>query len=712
MIRSWDASAANAHDGARLPVLVSWTNTVCRRGFLTSIRQRSRRPAPTRRQGEREALHRAFGGQACLRLLEGPHGKLPFVQWKKPLLLTVKKALLNECSASSTDEQLAKRAQHLPEVLCTPLQQLRLDEVGAGSVNMEYDLVIRNGTIIDGTGRPAYRGDVAILDGWIVGVGRVVRGGRREIDAAGLLVTPGFTDIHTHYDGQLIWSSSLIPSSGHGVTTVITGNCGIGFAPCKPSDRESLIKLMEGVEDIPEAVASAGLTWDWETFPEFLNAIERRPHDIDVGCFLPHSPLRVYAMGQRGIQREQANTEELKRLKALTGEAIEAGALGVGTSRLAVHRSSSGDLIPSYGAMEQELHAIADAMKERGSGVFQMVSMVNRASLEVEFALMTEIARRSQRPVTYTQAQTADDPEMWRDVLDMLTKANEQGLGVKAQLFPRPIGLIIGLTASIHPFSLVPSWRDIAGLPLSDKVMRMRNPDVRRRLLNETQEQPNNPLFGMARAPDMTFRLARVNPNYEPPPQDSVAFLASVAGVSAEEYLYDCLLEDDGKSLLLVALGNYAQYNLDFVRSMLSDANVVVGLGDGGAHYGMICDASFPTFMLTHWARDRASERISIEQAVRILARKPAEVVGLNDRGVIGSGYRAHLNVIDLDRLTLYGPEIIHDLPGGGRRLHQSATGYVATVVNGVVIRQDDRSTGNLPGRLIRGAQTPKSVFP
>jgi N-acyl-D-aspartate/D-glutamate deacylase len=568
----------------------------------------------------------------------------------------------------------------------------------------EFDLIIRNGTIVDGTGQPAFHGDVGIVGEWIEAVGDIGGSAKREIDAEGMLVTPGFVDIHTHYDGQLVWSERLSPSSEHGVTTVVTGNCGIGFAPCKPQDRTALVELMEGVEDIPEAVATAGLTWEWESFPEFLDIIEKRPHDIDFAVYLPHSPLRVYVMGERAINREEANPQDLAQMKRLTSEALEAGAMGLGTSRMSFHRTSKGELIPSIGAAEEELHVIAEAMTEADRGILQFVSVMSPELVGEEFALMRDLSTRSGRTLTYTQAHTSAAPNMWRDVLEMLRSANDNGANIKAQLFPRPIGMIIGLRASANPFCMAPSWAEIVDLPLAEKVERMRDPDLRRRLISEAPEDPTNPLFTLARSYHMIFPLAAA-PDYEPDRSQSIAELAKAAGVSPDEFIYDRLLEDNGEALLLTAIGNYADYNLDFIREMLADPNVVVGLGDGGAHYGMICDASYSTYALTHWARDRKHDQFSIEETVRMLTREPAEVVGLTDRGLLLPGHRAHANIIDHERLTLHRPGIIHDLPGGGKRLHQSAEGYVATICNGAVIMEQGQPTGALPGRLLRGAQ-------
>jgi N-acyl-D-amino-acid deacylase len=574
-----------------------------------------------------------------------------------------------------------------------------------------FDLVVRGGLIVDGSGDDSYVGDVAVRDGWIVEVGDVQGAGTREIDACGLLVTPGFVDLHTHYDGQLIWSETMSPSSSHGVTTVMTGNCGIGFAPCRAGDRAALISLMEGVEDIPEAVTAAGLTWDWETFPEYLDAVDRRQRDVDVVAMLPHSPLRVYVMGERAINREPATPEDIAAMKSIAAEALAAGAVGMGTSLMGSHRTSSGDQIPTYGVDEQELLALGDAMHEADSGIFQLIATMRPDAFDADLDFMSRFAARSGRTVTYTQALISPDPSYVPGVLGRLQEVNaEPGVQVKAQLYPRPIGLIVGLTVSMNPFSEMPSWDAMRALSLSEQVAEMRKPEVRERLLTETPQDPKNPLFHQTRRFASMFVLDPKAPNYEPDREESIAARAAVAGVEPIELLYDLLLEDDGERLLLVAMSNYADYTLDVMEGMLRDPNVVIGLGDGGAHYGMICDASYPTFALTHWARDRDHGRLSVEETVHFLTRKPAEVIGLHDRGLIAPGYRANINLIDHRRLTLMSPEVRHDLPGGGKRLHQRAEGYVATFVNGVAIAENDEPTGACPGRLLRGSQPQASL--
>jgi N-acyl-D-amino-acid deacylase len=573
---------------------------------------------------------------------------------------------------------------------------------------IQHDLVIRGGTIVDGSGQPRFIGDVAIDGEWISAVGVVAGTGRREVDATGLVVTPGFTDIHTHYDGQLIWSEYLSPSSNHGVTTVVTGNCGIGFAPCRPADHAKLVELMEGVEDIPEPVTTAGLDWSWETFPEYMDAAERRGHDIDYAVMVPHSALRVYVMGDRAIRHEAATADDLAAMKALMKEAIGAGAAGIGTSRAFVHKSTSGELVPTYDVGEEELHVLAEAMAEAGSGVFQMIPAVTGLPPVGDFDIMRRISERSGRPITFTSAQSSRAPYEYRDLMAALDEANDAGAKMTAQLFPRPIGLMIGLTATANPFCMTQAWREIEDLPLAEKVARMREPEMREQLLHGDNLDPKHPLFPFARNFNQIFPLDPDAPDYEPDPATSMQALADVSGQPVDEFMYDRLLDDEGRNLMICALGNYSLYNLDHVVEMLGDPNVVVGLGDGGAHYGMVCDASFTTTAMTHWVRDRKGERFSLEKMVKTLARDPAEVFGFEDRGLLQPGYRAHVNVIDDKRLKLFRPEIVNDLPGGGRRLHQRAKGYVMTVVNGKVIRENDEAVaGTLPGRLLRGPQVP-----
>jgi N-acyl-D-aspartate/D-glutamate deacylase len=570
-----------------------------------------------------------------------------------------------------------------------------------------YDLIIRGGRIVDGTGGPSRTGDVGVRDGWIVAVGEVAGPAKREIDARGLLVTPGFVDLHTHYDGQIIWSDSLSPSSDHGVTTILTGNCGIGFAPCRRGDEGELVSLMEGVEDIPEAVASAGLTWDWETFPQYMDAVERRAHDIEVAVLVPHSPLRAYVMGARGIGREAATPDDVAQMKALVTEAMDAGALGFGTSRAGIHRTSRGQNIPSYEAAEAELLGIAEALREAGRGVFQIVPNTVERSFEEEFAVIERVAHATGgRPVTYTQGQ----PAKGIDFIARLDAANaEPGVAIRAQMLPRPFGMIAGLTTSGHPFSMLPSWKPLRGLPLEAQVAAMTDPDLRARLIAE-KPRANDIAARLHRRFENIFPIGPDAMSYEPARSESVASRAEREGRAPEEVAYDLLLEDGGRRTLLVALGNYNDFNLDFLEAALPHPHVVCGLGDGGAHYGFICDASYPTHALAHWTRDRNHGRFSVEQMVHLLSRRTAETIGLMDRGLIAPGHRADINIIDYERLRLHPPEMRFDLPAGGKRLHQRADGYVATLVGGVTIAENGEPTGARPGRLVRGAQQARAA--
>ncbi|MGE2726433.1 N-acyl-D-amino-acid deacylase family protein [Mycolicibacterium pulveris] len=574
---------------------------------------------------------------------------------------------------------------------------------------MTYELVIRGGTIVDGLGGDPYVGDVAISDGVIAAVGEVDGAGAREIDATGLLVTPGFVDLHTHYDGQAIWSDRLTPSSAHGVTTAVMGNCGVGFAPCRPDDHDVLVDVMAGVEDIPGVVMVDGLPWSWETFPEFLDALDSRRRDIDVAALLPHSPLRVYVMGQRGVDREPATAEDLALMRKLAAEAVQVGALGFASSRFTLHKTESGRPIPSYDADRAEIEAIARGVDDAGGGLIQFVPDLVAGDYEPVLQTVFDVAEDVGLPVTFTLAiGNAGDP-FFVDALTMVEKANAAGGDITAQIFPRPIGLVLGLELSGNPFVMYPSYREIAALPLAERVAEMRKPDVRERILSDTPASDGHPLMFAAQAFEWMFPLADP-PNYEPPRSESIASRARARGVTPLEEAYDRLLDDDGHAMLLVTLANFRDGSLDTVAELIRRDDVVLGLGDGGAHYGMICDASFPTYMLAHWARDRASGRLSVAEAVRELTSVPARVAGLADRGRIAVGYKADLNVIDHDAVRLHRPVVAHDLPAGGRRLDQRADGYVATIVSGEVIAENGVPTAARPGRLIRGRQPKPSA--
>jgi len=566
------------------------------------------------------------------------------------------------------------------------------------------DLLIRGGTIVDGNGGEPFIGDVAIRDGHIVSVGPFTGEAKDVIDATGLTVTPGFVDIHTHYDGQAIWSEELSPSSSHGVTTVVIGNCGVGFAPCRTADHDRLIRLMEGVEDIPGVVMAEGLSWDWESFPDYLNALDARPRDIDVAALLPHSPLRVFVMGERGVRREPAQPEDLAQMRAIAREALDAGAIGFATSRLLIHRTKAGENIPSYQADVEELKAIAGALRDANTGVLQMVLDAPFQSWSDELSHLLAVAETSGRPATFTLGTSNAGEPVWEEALRICEEANHRGMTISPQVLPRPVGMICGFELSSHPFSLCPSYEAIAGLPLAEQLIHLRDPAFRERLLGE-EPHDGNPLAMMTRNWDWIFPLSDP-PNYEPPAESSIGAQARRLNVSPEEVAFDLLMNGgDGRGMLYSTLGNYYRNNLDTIHDLINHPATVMGLGDGGAHYAAICDASYPTFLLTYWTRDRDGPKLSVAQAVQALSSRPADTMGLRDRGRIAPGYKADINIIDLDALHLHAPHVRYDLPGGGRRLDQKATGFVATIVSGEVIRRSDGATGARPGRLVRGAQ-------
>ena len=563
----------------------------------------------------------------------------------------------------------------------------------------DFDLVIRNGTVADGTGGPLQQADIGISGGKIAAIGGALGRGLEEIDARHKIVTPGFVDVHTHYDGQAIWSEQLAPSSSHGVTTAVMGNCGVGFSPCRPEDHEMLINVMEGVEDIPGVVMTEGLAWDWETFPQYLDRVEQGRRDIDVAAYLPHSPLRVYVMGRRGADQEPATEADLAQMRALTREAMGAGALGFATSRLSIHKTADGGSIPSFDADVRELQEICRGMQDAGHGTLQIVLDAFKGWDE-EYPIIDTLVRDSGRPATFTLASGNEGPPRWREVLNMMAQTKAAGGAVTAQVMPRPIGLIGGLELSVHPFILCPSWQKIAHLPLTEKVIAMRDPALRAALLTETPE-PGHPFNALGRNWRWMFPLDNP-PNYAPPPEASFGAMAQTRGTSPEAIMYDRFLATQGKGMFLAALGNFEGGTLDSAYDMLTHPDCIPALGDGGAHYGAICDASYSTFLLSHWVKQAGVQRIELEQAVHMLSAKAARAVGLHDRGTLHIGAKADINVIDLDRLSIALPHIVHDLPAGGRRLDQAATGYDATLVSGTVIRRHDVATSARPGKLVR----------
>jgi N-acyl-D-aspartate/D-glutamate deacylase len=562
-------------------------------------------------------------------------------------------------------------------------------------------LVIRNGTIVDGSGGAPYEADLAVSDGKISAIGKSLPKGTEEIDARGRLVTPGFVDVHTHYDAQATWSDRLSPSSWNGATTVVFGNCGVGFAPCHEDQHEMLINLMEGVEDIPEVVLSEGLPWNWHSFPDFLDAIAARSYDADVAAQVPHAALRVYVMGQRGADREPATEQDRQRMAQLTAEGLHAGALGFSTSRTLNHRSADGKHIPTLRAEEAELTAIAHAMRDSGTGWLQIVSDFEDA--EGEIGLFRRLAKESSRPVTITLTQSHARPDGWRQLMAEIDEANDEGLQITAQVRPRPTSVLLGLELSQNPFIGRPSYKRIAHLPFPERLALMRQPEFRARILSETFE-------GWQRGQrverwDRMYPLGDP-PDYEPKPETSIAARAARQGRSPEELAYDLLIEGDGKGMLYLPVTNFAGGNLDVVREMIDAPNSLIGLGDGGAHVGVMCDATSTSYLLTHWTRDRGRGSLfPVSWAIKRLAADNAAAIGLGDRGLLRAGMKADINILDYDNLRLRRPEIVYDLPAGGKRLLQRTDGFDATIVSGAVVYRHGEATGALPGRLIRGAR-------
>ncbi|MDO8420959.1 MAG: amidohydrolase family protein [Parvibaculum sp.] len=567
-----------------------------------------------------------------------------------------------------------------------------------------YDLVIRGGTLADGTGAPLREADVAIRDGLIVEVGTVAGTGAEEIDAKSRLVTPGFVDIHTHYDGQATWDARMQPSSWHGVTTAVMGNCGVGFAPVRPADHNRLIELMEGVEDIPGAALHEGLTWNWQSFPDYLDALAVRSFDMDICAQLPHGALRVFVMGERGANLEAATPDDIASMRALTAEAMRAGAIGFSTSRTLNHRTVKGDPTPSLRATEAELTGIAQGMRDAGSGVFEMISDFDTPDQETEFAMLRRLIDVSGAPMSISLGQAHSSPRGWRKLLDRIGAAARDGQPVRAQVAPRPIGTLYGLQSSLNPFSVHPAFRAIAHLSLAEKVAAFRDPAFVARLKTEAPAEQYAKL--VKRLNDFTriFPLG-AEPEYEPPREKSLAHMAETSGRDVIDVAVECLLADEGHAFLFAPFSNYADYNLDACGEMMSDPHTIMGLGDGGAHVGLISDGSFPTYLLSHWGRDRAHGRFPVEQLVKKQTSDTARAVGLYDRGVVAAGYKADLNIIDFDRLALEVPVMAFDLPAGGKRLLQRARGYEATIVSGAVTYRNGEATDALPGRLVRGPQ-------
>jgi len=573
-----------------------------------------------------------------------------------------------------------------------------------------YDLLITGGTVVDGTGTDRFVADVAIVDGRIAAVGTELDGDADEtIDATGLVVAPGFVDIHTHYDGQATWDPVLDPSSSHGVTTVVAGNCGVGFAPVRPGQESWLVELMEGVEDIPGTALHEGIQWEWETFPEYLDALDRRRYAIDLAVFMPHAPLRVYVMGDRGARHEDATSEDLAEMARLVREGIEAGAVGFSTSRSMNHKSLDGELVPGTYAAADELTGLAQAVVEAGGGLFEVVPMGETgddAELTLgEIAMMAEVSRATGLPVSFLIVQSMGAPDLWREQLELVTKENAAGAKLIPQVGSRPGGMLLG-AASYHGLMRRPTYRRLEDtLSLDDLLVELRKPEVKAAILAEENlpPDPHRQFGGLCDSMTFMWHLAFPlddEPDYEPPADRSIAGIAEATGRDPWDVYYDFIASGQ---YLLGAFTNYAQGTQDPLAEMMSHPDAVIGLSDGGAHVKMICDASAPTYLLTHWARDRArGERFSLETVIRKQCAETADAVGLDDRGTIEVGKRADLNVIDVDGLTLHAPRPVDDLPAGGRRILQDVDGYVATIVNGTITRRHGTDTGARPGRLVR----------
>ena len=566
----------------------------------------------------------------------------------------------------------------------------------------QADLIIRNGTVIDGSGAPGRVSDILIKDGLIKKVGNLDDSyqSKKEIDARGYIVTPGFVDIHTHYDGQATWDNYLSPSSWHGVTTALMGNCGVGFAPVRDDDHDKLISLMEGVEDIPEVVLTEGLDWQWNTFSDYLNVLQDRSYDMDIGAQIPHGALRLYVMGQRGSDREAATEDDIKEMAKISAEAIEAGAIGFTTSRTIFHKTSKGELVPSFDAAGNELIKIAEEIGKTGKGVLQLVS--DFLGGYEEFKMLEEMVKISGRPLSITLAQTDGTKYGYKDLLKWIETSANNGFPIRAQAAGRPIGLMLGLNLTLNPFSGHPSYIKISHLSLNERVEIMKGEDFRNKILNENGSSDNGLVKSILRNMDNIYLLDKI-PDYEPLKETSLGAMAEKSKKEINEFIYDILLKDNGNALLYYPIGNYLDYSLEASLEMIKSEHSLLGLGDGGAHCATICDASFTTHMLTFWGRDRTrGEKLELPWIIKSYTQDNALAIGLKDRGLISEGMKADINIIDFDNLTLYSPELLYDLPAGGKRLVQKVDGYKYTIVSGSVTYKDGVSTGELPGRLIR----------
>jgi N-acyl-D-aspartate/D-glutamate deacylase len=568
-----------------------------------------------------------------------------------------------------------------------------------------HDLVIRNGTVVDGTGAPARKADVAVAGGRITAVGEGIGEGRREIDAEGHLVAPGWVDIHTHYDGQVTWDPHLTPSGWNGVTTLVMGNCGVGFAPVEPGKEDFLIQLMEGVEDIPGTALAEGIDWKWESFPEYLDALETMPRSVDVATQIPHGAVRAYVMGERGAKNEKATPEDIEAMAAIVKEGLEAGALGFTTSRTMLHRAKDGEVVPGTYADDPELMGIGRMLGEVGHGVFEVAS--DLAPEGDELSWMSRLGKETGRPVSFACLQNPIDPDQWKRLLEAVDKDHAEGGCLTPQVAQRPAGLLLGWESSFHSFVVCPPYREIAELPFGERLAKLRDPEVKAAILASVPDLTGlPPVAGIVMgAFNMMYPLGDP-PEYEPGPERSIAALAEAAGREPREYAYELMMERDGRGMIYLPLLGYANGDFEALRTMMLHPSSVFSLSDGGAHCALVCDASVPTYLLTHWVRDRKrGEKIPVEQIVERPTRRTAEFYGLEDRGTLTPGKKADLNVIDFDALRIHAPEMVYDLPAGGKRLVQKIDGYRYTVQSGEVTFEDGKPTGALPGKLIRGPQ-------
>ena len=566
----------------------------------------------------------------------------------------------------------------------------------------DFDIIIKNGTLVDGTGAKSKLGDIAIKNGIIEAIGNFSGKANQVIDATNLVVTPGFVDIHTHYDGQAIWDSQLKPSSIHGVTTVVMGNCGVGFAPCKPEDRVKLVELMEGVEDIPAPVMHEGLNWQWETFEEYIKALEKNKLDIDICALLPHAALRVYVMGERAIKHEVATKEDMQIMRKLAKEAVEAGAFGFSTSRTISHKSLKGEYTPTLRAHEDELTAIAMGLSDAGAGFMEIVSDWNEPDPETEFEVLKRIVKSSGRPVVFSCTQRHDRPHFWEDLMAMAKQAQKEGLPIRPVVTPRPIGLLLGLNGSQNPFSGTDTYKSISDLPLDRRVIEMRKDEVKKKILSEDPIKGSTfPLINRIGYTQM-YRFGSP-PNYNPKPEESIEAMAKQKGMTAAELAYEILIENDGNNFIYAPLVNYADHTFGVCKKMLDDKNAIMGLGDGGAHVGFILDAGYPTWLISYWSVKQKA--YSMEETVRRLTSDTANAAGLIDRGLLKVGLKADINIIDWENVGSSDPFMTQDLPAGGKRLMQYTKGYVATIVSGKVTYKNGKFTKERPGTVVKSVK-------